>query len=317
MYADDNGKFSIVLVTTERKCSDTKLWNCTEIVGENRRMPMWVIYGDSEIHSPAFGKPGEVMVAFTIYQTSPVTQGSNTSYTTNAIDGRTFSFIVKDNSPTKQNEAVELEPLQECSRVPGSEVQCQQGFICYEHLSGGLGLFGSIPIESIGGDKLCHKECFIDNDCPANAPMCILKKLSTEDYVEAFYLCVTEEEGNSVREPKFESCLVSKEKELQEAIEMDEATQVRGNPPKPHKADFNGVRIDFLPYMSTNLTFSERKSIMFYEYGFNTIRSQGGIYDSLIVHYPFNNPVQTLCELERDNRIYKTGFNIDWKPIEP
>jgi len=316
MYADDDGKFSITLVPSEKRCADTKLWNCTEFIGEFKRIPPSVYYGDSEIHSPAFGKASELRVAFTLYQTVPVTQGPSTSYSMNSIEGRTFSFTVSEDLPQNDEKVEELEPMQEGSRVPGSEVQCQEGFICYENLSGGLGPSGGLPIESMGGDKLCHKECVIDSDCPANAPMCILKDRITEDYSEGFYLCVTEDKGNSIREPKFESCLVSKEKELQEAIDQDGIIRVRGDPLGPHKADFNGVRIDFLPNVASDLNFGERKSMMFYEYGFNTIRSQGGIYGSLIVYYPFNDTFRILCELEQDNRIYKTGFNIDWLPFE-
>jgi len=85
------------------------------------------------------------------------------------------------------------ESLQECSRVPGKEITCKSEFVCYEHLSGGLGPLGSIPIESIGGDKLCHKQCETDDDCPTNTPNCLVTKRSTEDYVEAFRLCFEEQ----------------------------------------------------------------------------------------------------------------------------
>ena len=86
-----------------------------------------------------------------------------------------------------------LKTLQSCSRIPGEEITCSAGFVCYEELSGGLGPPGTnIPIESIGGDQLCHKECETDNDCPLNAPICLRTVRMTEDYVESFKLCFSE-----------------------------------------------------------------------------------------------------------------------------
>ena len=117
-----------------------------------------------------------------------------------------FPACVKPTTATKliergwaieNDEILKLEALQSCSRVPGEEMTCPSNFVCYEDLSGGLGPPGThIPMESIGGDKKCHKECVTDNDCPSITPFCLLKKRLTEDYSEAFYLCFSQMELN-------------------------------------------------------------------------------------------------------------------------
>ncbi len=87
---------------------------------------------------------------------------------------------------------VSLEPLQSCSRVPGQEISCPEGFVCYEELTGGLGPSGPLPIESMGGDKLCHKECETNNDCSESTPICLWKRRTTEDYSVRLKLCFSE-----------------------------------------------------------------------------------------------------------------------------
>jgi hypothetical protein len=98
--------------------------------------------------------------------------------------------------------------LLECSRVPDNQIECSEGFVCYEELSGGLGPTGALPIESIGGDKKCHKECVTDNDCPSNSPNCVLTKILTEDYIEAFYLCFSKE-SPEIKIDSFEDCVAA------------------------------------------------------------------------------------------------------------
>lgn len=207
------------------------------------------------------------------------------------------------------------ESLQTCSRIPGEIIECPAGFVCYEELSGGLGPPGTvIPIESIGGDKLCHKECFVDSDCSSETPVCLFTDRMTEDYSEAFFLCFSEDEGKKVRDKKFESCLQSKENEFNVALEKDGKIFDIGDPPMPHKAEFNGAMVEFLPYMVNNLNL-DIKQVLNEEYGLEVIRMGGNWI--MIVSLPEQNEVETFCTLELDNRIMDTTFNIDWKSVEP
>jgi len=93
----------------------------------------------------------------------------------------------------KGNSIEETIQLSECSRVPRNVIECSEGFVCNESLSGGLGPPGvSIPIEHIGGDNLCRQECETNDDCPLHAPVCKFTQRQTEDYLEGFNLCFSE-----------------------------------------------------------------------------------------------------------------------------
>lgn len=219
--------------------------------------------------------------------------------------------LVEKNSQAETPIEEKMAPLQECSREHNQQEACPEGYVCYEHLSGGLGPFGALPIEPFGGDKLCHKECFTDNDCPLNAPMCLLTKRTTEDTIEAFFLCFSEEKGKKVRNEKFQSCMESKEKSFQDALEKDGKI----SDSKTSKADFNGVMVQFLPYMVNNLNL-DVEEILKNEFQLEIIR-MGGLDWIAIVSLPEENIVETLCTFELDNRIMSISFNIDWEPVEP
>jgi len=204
--------------------------------------------------------------------------------------------------------------LQICSRIPGNEIPCSEGFVCYEQLSGGMGAFGPLPIESAGGDKLCHKECLTDNDCSEDAPYCLFKQRITEDYSEGFFLCFSDEEGKTVKDEKYHACLKTKETSFKNANDKDGKIFVMGDPRRPHVANFNGVMVQFPPYMIKNLNLNIQE-VMKNEFQTEIIRL-GGVPGVVIVSLP-QNPVESICTWELDNRIARTSFNIDWLPVDP
>ena len=60
----------------------------------------------------------------------------------------------------------EQEEKGECSRETGG---CRAGYICYDsYFCKG----GDKDQCSASGDKMCHKKCFDDNDCPSDTPYC-------------------------------------------------------------------------------------------------------------------------------------------------
>jgi len=225
-------------------------------------------------------------------------------------------FVEEINNNSIKNDVHEtLEPLQDCSRAPGEQIACPADLICYEHLSGGLGPFGSLPINSMGGDKKCHKECFTDNDCPSNAPICLLKRRTTEDYVEGFLLCFPKEEGLKERENIYESCLESNGPKVRQALEEDGKVVERGKPPEMFEADIRGALVSFSGYHVKNLHLSP-EIILTYEYGLNVLRSGGlGTHDPT-VSLPEGKELETLCILELDNRIRDARILVDFKKIE-
>jgi hypothetical protein len=82
--------------------------------------------------------------------------------------------------------------LQNCSGGSYS-TDCLEGYYCYEHLTGGLGPDGALPIEPYGGDSKCHKKCINDSDCPKETPYCLGKEINIEDMQTYEYLCFSEE----------------------------------------------------------------------------------------------------------------------------
>ncbi|OGJ22100.1 hypothetical protein A3K73_07460 [Candidatus Pacearchaeota archaeon RBG_13_36_9] len=82
--------------------------------------------------------------------------------------------------------------LQNCSGGAYS-TDCPEGYYCYEHLTGGLGPEGALPIEPYGGDSKCHKKCSNNTDCPQETPYCLGKDMNVEDMQQYEYLCFSEE----------------------------------------------------------------------------------------------------------------------------
>ena len=158
------------------------------------------------------------------------------------------------------------------------------------------------------------EECFIDSDCPEESPVCLRQKYSIDDMAFSKYVCVSEEEGSKIRDEKFQSCLISKEQNYQDALEKDGKIFDIGDPKKPHRANLNGVLVQFLPYMVNNLSL-DVKQVMKEEYQLDIIR-MGGSDTVVIVYMPTKNEVETFCTLELDNRIMTARSNIDWSPIE-
>ena len=157
-------------------------------------------------------------------------------------------------------------------------------------------------------------ECFIDSDCTIETPICLRQKYTIADMAFSKYVCFSEEEGNKIRDEKFQSCLVSKEKSYQDALEKDGKIFDIGNPKKPHKANLNGAFVQFLPYLVNNLNL-DVKQVMKEEYQLDIIR-MGGTDNVVIVSMPTRNEVEAFCTLELDNRIMTARSNVDWSPIE-
>jgi len=173
---------------------------------------------------------------------------------------------------------------------------------------------------NLRSEKLLEKiesshKCLIDSDCPLETPICLSQKYSIDDMAFTEYICFSKEEGNKVRDTKFQSCLKSEEKNYQDSLEKDGKIFEIRDPPSPHKANYVGGIVYFLPYMMNNLVFNPLK-VLGDEYQLEIIR-RGGIDSIVIVALPEGKEVETLCTLELDNRIREASSYIEWERVEP
>lgn len=105
-----------------------------------------------------------------------------------------FYFTQTEEKVSTSNvNSINISGAQECTYVSNT---CLEGYYCYHEVSGGLSPEeGPLPIETIGGDQMCHKLCETDMDC-TTGEICVTKDIRIEDYIEIVSFCMRGENTN-------------------------------------------------------------------------------------------------------------------------